>query len=299
MAIPESQLETWSHQGATVTAKSTHETIRRELEHQDSPLASKDVDIYLQFSYRNSTNIRGDSDVDIVVQLNGSFWRDISRLPSDQQALYRDAYSDATYHWADFRQDVLDTLRERFGYHQIVSGNKSIKVSADSGRLAADVVPCLQFRSYRRFFSLSDQSYVEGIKSLTQNEGREVINFPKLHYENGACKNSADNTNGWYKPFIRVCKNARNAMISERILHSQCAPSYFVECLLYNVPDNCFGGSFEDTYCDVVRWLQDNPPDSFVCQNEQTYLFGNEPEQWSLDYARAFVEGMITLWNQW
>lgn len=37
MTIPKSQLETWSNQGATVTSKSTHESIRNALSNYDWP----------------------------------------------------------------------------------------------------------------------------------------------------------------------------------------------------------------------------------------------------------------------
>src|SRR5437870_11381300 len=80
MPIPESQLETWTHQGATTTAKSTHETIRRALAADSSPIKDKDFEIYLQGSYKNDTNIRGDSDVDVVVQLNSTFDPSLSSL---------------------------------------------------------------------------------------------------------------------------------------------------------------------------------------------------------------------------
>jgi len=77
MGIPESQLAIWSHQGAVTTAKATHESIRNAL---DSYRWTDGVDfeVYLQGSYKNNTNIRGDMDVDVVVQLNSSFYSNLS-----------------------------------------------------------------------------------------------------------------------------------------------------------------------------------------------------------------------------
>jgi len=60
MAIPEAQLETWSHQGATVTSESTNGSIKTALESSNSKIKNKNTDIYLQGSYKNSTNIRFD-----------------------------------------------------------------------------------------------------------------------------------------------------------------------------------------------------------------------------------------------
>jgi hypothetical protein len=67
MGIPESRLEVWSNQGAIATAKATHESIRKALNADTSPLKQKglvegrDSEIYLQGSYKNTANIRGDS----------------------------------------------------------------------------------------------------------------------------------------------------------------------------------------------------------------------------------------------
>ena len=69
MAIPESQLSRWSHHGAQDSSKRTHEIIRRALSAHRWP-ADMTYDFYLQGSYRNDTNIRGDSDVDCLSLLS-------------------------------------------------------------------------------------------------------------------------------------------------------------------------------------------------------------------------------------
>lgn len=44
-------------------------------------------EIYLQGSYANSTNVKFDSDVDIVVQLNSVFWSDKTQLSDTEKLL--------------------------------------------------------------------------------------------------------------------------------------------------------------------------------------------------------------------
>ena len=149
MAIPESQLEPWSHQGATTTAQTTYESIQSALSADTSSIRYKDYDVYLQGSYRNSTNIRGDSDVDVVVQLNSTWQRDLSALSASEKAHYRLSYPNATYLWNDFRTDVLNTLRVYYGLSSVSEGNKSIKLDGGSSRLPADIVVCLQHRQSR------------------------------------------------------------------------------------------------------------------------------------------------------
>jgi hypothetical protein len=50
MAIPESQLETWSQQGATTTAQSTYRSIQTALQADTSLIKYLDYDVYLQGS---------------------------------------------------------------------------------------------------------------------------------------------------------------------------------------------------------------------------------------------------------
>ena len=78
MAIPESQLETWSHQGAITTAKATADSIKNALNSYINRPDGVEFEIYLQGSYKNDTNIRGDSDVDVVAQLNSTFYNNLS-----------------------------------------------------------------------------------------------------------------------------------------------------------------------------------------------------------------------------
>lgn len=256
-------------------------------------MRERDFEVFLQGSYKNDTNIYGESDVDVVVQLNQTFERDLSGLPSGQVAAYKTTYSSANYHLPQFRSEVLQTLRNRFG-PSISEGGKSIKLSRESGRLPADIVVCTQYRKYTRFVSIDDQSYVEGIVFYAQG-GRRVISFPNPHYKNGLAKNSR--TNGLFKPSVRMFKNARNSLVSNGAIRGDTAPSYFLECLIYNVPDGKFGGSFRETYCNIVNWLNASDLTALVCQNGQLPLFGDAHEQWSVQRAKQFSTALIQLWT--
>lgn len=288
MPIPESQLETWSHQGAVTTAKQTHESIRSALQKYDWPDGVK-YKVYLQGSYKNDTNIRGDSDVDVVVQLNSAFR---SNLNEEQKRRFE--FSAATYGWKQFRADVLEALYNYYGWDKVREGRKSLKVRTPY--LPADVMVCIQYRKYRQP-PWSENDYVEGMTFYVPTEGRWVINFPKLHYSNGVDKNKR--TEGWYKKTVRLFKNARTYLVDRNLIPSDLAPSYFLECLLYNVPDGKFGSTFQSTFCNVVNWLLQVDFIGFVCQNEQLPLFGDTPEQWSEEEAQQFMRAMVGLWNNW
>ena len=279
------------------TAKQTHESIRYALNSHKWP-TGVNFEVYLQGSYRNTTNIRGDSDVDVVTQLNSTFQSDLSKLSDYEQKLHNATYPNATYLWRNFRADVIAALRNHYGHSAVDdTGNKSLKVAEGSNRLPADVVACIQYRKYKHFKSKNNQSYVEGMMFYTLREDRKVINFPKVHYQNGTEKNGR--TSNWYKPTIRIFKNARTHLVKQGIINKDLAPSYFLECLLYNVPDINFTSNHQNTFCNVVNWLREADMTRFVCQNEQVYLFGNTPEQWSSSNVKDLLQAYVDLWNNW
>lgn len=290
MAISESQLQTWSNQGATVSAQNTHQSIRNALQNYQWS-SNISYTSYLQGSYRNSTNIRGDSDVDLVVELTSVFY---SNLTEEEKLKLQ--MTPADYTWSAFRQEVIAALAKYYGSQYVdTSGSKSIKLLPNSGRLKADVVVVATYKHYEKM-----QLVAEGMTFWTVPEGQQICNFPKRHYNNGANKNSDQQTRGWYKPTVRVFKNARNRINTGLLLPKQ-FPSYFIECLLYNVPNNKFGVSFQSTFINSLNWLSTelNKGDfqRFVCQNEMSYLFGNSSVQWNLDEARDYVQKLINLWN--
>lgn len=282
------QLERWSHQGAVKTAKDTHESIRDVL-HSCERLDDKSFEIYLQGSYKNCTNIRGDMDVDLVVQLNSIF---CSNLSEEQKRKF--GFVKAEYTWKDFRQDVLNALVDHYGESKVSEGNKAIKVQ--TSRLPADVVVCIQYRKYPPN-PVDESDFVEGMTFLTRNEGWKIINYPKLHYENGVTKHQ--NTGGRYKKLVRIFKNARNYLEECGSITSSLAPSYFLESLLYNVPDEQFSGNLQTTFYNTISWLEKADFSNFKCQNEQLPLFGERLEQWSINSAKEFVQKLIELWKNW
>lgn len=301
MAIPQDKLKNWSIQGATVTSKSTHESVRNALATSED-LKGILFEVYLQGSYKNNTNIRGESDVDIVVQLNSEFFKDISGISIDERNLYNLAYNQATYHLNEFKSSVIKTLRGYFGSSAITEGDKCIKIDRSSSRLPADVVVCNQYRKYDQFIDKNNEIYAEGIRFPTKKR-HMIISYPKPHFKNGANKNSEYRTNGWYKPNVRVFKNARSYLINNGIIDKDLASSYFIECLLYNAPDKYFGSNYADTFADLVNWfgksLSNGNYQNFLCQSEQSYLFGDLPEQWDKDKATVFIIELSELWENW
>ena len=291
LAVSEDQLTTWSHQGAVDRSKKTYASVKYALS-LSSSLAARNIEVFLQGSYGNDTNIRADSDVDVVVMLKDAWWRDISDLSPVEQSIYKEAFSDATYGFKDFREDVLVALRSYYGPGMVEEGENSLKVKAASGRLGADVIVCLQYRKYRFFWAREVQDFIEGI-AFQRKDGRLIINYPKLHSEGCTEKNKA--TAGWFKPTVRVFKNMRTRLVAAGKLRPDCAPSYFIENLVHNAPDSAFGTSFQSTVLSVASALMKSHSSGMVCANGQTQLLGDRPEQWSLPNCQQFLVAVASL----
>ena len=73
MAIPESQLDTWSKQGSVAQSRDTYATVKNTLDDSGSPYYVKSLASFLQGSYANDTNVYRDSDVDVVMRLDSTW----------------------------------------------------------------------------------------------------------------------------------------------------------------------------------------------------------------------------------
>lgn len=297
MSIPEEQLETWSHQGSVTQSSSTYNSIKTVLEDSGTPYSGKSYSIFLQGSYGNSTNIYAESDVDIVIVLKSCFQKDLSSLSDDEKAAYKRLFNDATYTHVEFKNDVIDVLTDAYD-SDVDVGKKAITIAAHGNRRKADVIAAIPFRRYKKFRSLKDQSYEEGI-CFYNSKGQRIVNYPKQHSQNLTYKHQ--NTNKWLKPTVRIFKNIRSKLVKEGYIADGIAPSYFLEGLLYNVPNDKFNTSYEDCFVNAINWIQGEANKSnLVCANEQYYLLrDNDSNCWSKDNCEEFINSAIDLWNNW
>jgi hypothetical protein len=296
MSIPESQLETWSHQGSITQSAATYNALKRVLEATGTPYAGKDIRVFLQGSYGNDTNIFAESDVDIVCVLHDCIQSDLTKLSDAEQLAYDTAFANATYTHTDFKRDILDVLQSAYG-SAVKPGDKAIMVPAGGGRRKADVIVAVQFRRYYKFNGLFDQSYDEGI-CFYDASGRRIANYPKQHSANLTVKHEA--TAQWLKPMVRILKNLRGCLVERGLLAEGVAPSYYLEGLLYNVPNDRFGKSYEDSLVNLINWIQQDDRSKFVCANEQYYLLRDgSPVTWQASKCDEFLTAVTKLWRDW
>ncbi|NUN13683.1 MAG: nucleotidyltransferase [Myxococcales bacterium] len=254
----------------------------------ESPALSKrSIDVFAQGSYRNNTNVRQDSDVDICVCCRDVFFYD---LPSDGSITKSSAgFSDADYGYSQFKNEVELALVAKFGRSMVTRGNKAFDVHATSYRVDADVVPTFE---HRRYYQYSGQIRFHKGTELHPDKGGKIINWPDQNYENGVDKNKA--TNNRFKFITRVIKRLKNEMEEKNISEAKPIPSFLIECLVWNTPKDGFG---HIQYSDDVRYVLAhtfNETTTFErCKewgevNELKYLF-RLSQPWTWEQAHAFL----------
>ncbi len=295
MAIPESQLDTWSHQGSIAQSSTTYATIKRALEATDTKYAGKDFEVFLQGSYGNDTNIYAESDVDVIICLDSIYHYDVSALTAQELAAFNADLIPGTYPYADYKAHVIAALVKSFGAGDVKPDKKAVKIKANGNRRSADVVVATQFRRY--YSGRLGLHYERGICFFTSS-GDRIVNYPKQHSDNCTTKHQA--TNEWFKPTVRILKNMRNRLVENGSIGQGSAPSYFLEGLLYNVPNKQFGGSYADTLVAAINWIRQAERSNFVCPSNQHYLVRDSVTTcWPCSNCDDFLNAVATLWNDW
>ncbi len=248
---------------------------------QHEPFRDLSITVAAKGSYPNNTNVRGDSDVDIKVQLNDPFYYDSPWGGTDQY----------TGPWTKdkLRQEVRTALTQRFGTVDADHNIAFYVPEVVGSRPSIDVVPCFKYVLYN---SAATEGRYEG-SIVFGRDGKQVINWPELQLLNGREKNRR--TNLRYKFAVRVLKSVENDLADEGVIAP--LPSYFSECLIYNVPDHVLlTGSFDDavrsSLQEVYRQLTSPWPGTsrMVEPNEVKKVFGSD-QKWDEKDARDLVEG--------
>lgn len=247
------------------------------------------LSIYPKGSYANQTNVRADSDVDIVVQCHEAvYWEE------ESPGAHKNKTSGYNGIWTPekLRNELVKALEAKFADQVDATGSTSIEIRSSSARVDADVIPCFDYRYYWNSGSTRDGTKV------FKREGGSLLNYPAQHLAQGKAKDGR--TNGSFKKAVRIMKRVENLMVQNDV-HRE-VPSYFVECLVYNCPDAVLNRS---TWMDTIKglivhtWdeLQGEEPDEtskrWVEVNECKYLF-HSTQKWTRKDGRDFAKAA---WN--
>ncbi|MFG2569242.1 nucleotidyltransferase [Streptomyces sp. NPDC048567] len=249
------------------------------------PFRGFDITVASKGSYPNNTNVRGDSDVDIMVKLNDPFHTEgLAEWWFGPQDTYTGPWTRQK-----LRREVEAALTNQFGWVD-TDHNLALYVPEVVGsRPSIDVVPCFKWVAYD---SAAPGGEFVGSVVYGRN-GKRVINWPELQLVNGRTKNKT--TNYRFKFVVRVLKNVENVLAAEGVIKA--LPSYFSECLIYNVPDKVFlaAGMLDDVVRESLRevyrqltatWFGSQ---RMVEPNGIKKVFG-EGQKWTEKDARELIE---------
>lgn len=219
-------------------------------------LAGRPYEIFGQGSRVNGTAIEQGSDIDLILMLKEPFA--------------------GGHGWEGFRDDVLVTLGRTYAVRM---GRRCLNVD-DADSLFGEMVDVLVATEFR----LPVRGGVEQGVFFLDQEGRPIVNFPRQHRRNGDAKDLR--TGGRFKEVVRAVKRTKKRLITDGS-----APSYLLECLLYNVPDEVYRVStVEEARRGALRWLSRCELAGLPCQNGINRLFGPGPDQWPPAAAATIID---------
>jgi len=292
MSISEETFTSWS-KGPGKTEQDKCDNAKRAVEKAiaaSEALSAMNITVFPQGSYAARTNVRQNSDVDICVRLNSVAFSDYPDGKGNSD--YGRVESDLKF--ADYRNMVGKALTDYFGAKSVTRGSKAFDVHENSYRIDSDVIATFE---HRRYFSDGTNRWHEGVAFKT-DRGDLIKNFPNQCNVSGVAKN--DRVGRRYKRVVRILKRLRDAMQDQGITEAKNVPSFLIECLAWNVPDDRFN---HDSYSEDVRavlahtfnaTLKDNDCSSWVETNELKLLFkGAKP--WTRVQAHDFLGAA---WNK-
>ena len=255
--------------------------IRNAIKASDK-LRTHDVSVFAHGSYRNDTNVRKDSDVDIGILCTDTLLNDFP------PGMNRDDFglSPATYHFEQYKDEVEEALVDYFGHAAVKRGNKAFDVHETSYHVEADVAAFFEHRRYKK-----NGTYLEGVALLTDKEKKRVINWPEQHYENGTQKNTETRTR--FKSIVRVLKSLSNEMAGKGVQAGD-VPGFLIECLVWNAPNSDFHHStYTADVREVLASLFNSTKTYETCKewgevSELIYLF-HSSQKWTWQQAHAFT----------
>ena len=295
MNVSEETFTAWS-QGPSKTesdkGENAEDAVRKAIA-ADKKLSTMDISVFAQGSYRNRTNVRQDSDVDITVRLNSTIFPEypVGKTGSDF------GVGPASISFRDFKNMVGDALVRYFRSESVTPGNKAFDVHENTYRIDTDVVPTFEHRRYSGHVNPNGtHHYLSGV-AFNPDLGGHIINWPEQNYLNGVARNDA--TGRSYKRVIRILKRLRNKMQGEIVAGASNIASFLIECLVWNAPLEAFEN---DTYTAIMRHViadvwnrtrKDEDCKDWGEVNELKYLF-RSAQPWTREQANKFLHAA---WN--
>ena len=283
--VTEEQLAGWTGPSSTTEQDKQDRTERmiREAINAHDAFKGSSYSIYAKGSYANNTNVKFDSDVDIAIECTEVMYYEdkdpnVDHSGSPYQGIWTPDY---------LRSQVEAALRAKFPGTVDSSGSTALRVNSNTARVDADVVPCFSFVEY-----FANGATREGARVFKKNGGH-TENYSKLQLRNGTDKNNRTNT--YYKKTVRILKRLENAMVTAGVCDE--LPSYLMECLIYNCPDEYFArstwrdvmqGCLADIYNYTLAAEPSKESERWFEVNEAKFLF-HATQKWTREQVHTFA----------
>ena len=214
----------------------------------------KKITLLVQGSYANRTNISTESDVDVAVILESTF------IPKYRNGVTDSDYgfSDGTFSVYELKDEVQDALNQHFRGQGVVRHDKCIKVTGNTYRVNADVVPAYRYRDYSDDYLCDNGNYVGGIE-IRPDSGGKILNYPEQHIRLGIAKNKVTKYN--FKKCVRIIKNMKEKMKEDGYEVSSKISSFGLESLLWNVEVSAYtkySSILRYTFGEVMSFLKND-----------------------------------------
>lgn len=285
--VTEEQLAGWTGpSSATEQDKQerTERMIRQAIdEHDGFDGYRSDFSVYAKGSYANNTNVKSDSDVDIVVECHDQYYWEEHDPSKGGHPSPRNPY---TGPWTPekLREEIAAALEKKFP-GAVTAGSTAFEVDASSARVNADVVPSFKYKLY-----FSDGSYRQGTK-VFKKDGSSIVNYPKLQLDRGREKNVR--TNGFYKKTVRILKRLENELVSKGLTEE--LPSYLLECLIFNCDEeycsrSTWRGTMQGCLAQIFNSTIGDEPDKdrWLEANGAKFLF-HPSQKWTREQVHQFA----------
>jgi predicted nucleotidyltransferase len=276
--------------------KKTESQIRDALKASPS-LSGMGYKVYAKGSYANNTNVRLDYDVDIAVECTDFYYHDKVGAAADvkKAAVERLFVSwSGRYSREDFKTAVAKALNNYFGATAITEGNIAFRVREKKTTLPADVVPCYEYHYIYDANAIGAPIYYKGTR-IFPNKGSHIHNWSDQQLSCGNLKNDA--TGRRYKRMVRIIKRLENELVDAKVMDD--LPSFFMECLVYNVPNEYFKNrNYKDDLRAVLASIFNASKQSEKCKDwleasERKYLF-HPSQPWTMQQAHDLASNA---WN--
>ena len=232
MKVTDEELARWA-KAPSETEEDKSRATRDRVEKALKATFGDGIHVFLQGSYKNRTNVKRESDIDIVVEYTGTYFHELHMLSPEELQFYWSLHQPVTCPYNQFKDDVTKILTAEFDTGEVERKDKCIKIFRNGQRVHADVIPSFTHNCYATATIVAHK----GIHFIT-DAGVDTFNYPEQHHANGEAKNV--NTGGKYKDTVRILKNIKYDLVDAGTINEKDMPSYFIESLVWNLPNPLF-----------------------------------------------------------